>query len=242
MMQKILFKNNRIPGGFRNEWKYPLTQDKWLPLEKKLKQLLTPDKNAGEDGKYRIHSLYFDDPDNSCMSDNDAGSGSRKKFRIRYYQDSSQALRLECKEKLYGRCKKLSCPISLSEYEKLISGRAAELLSETEDPLLKKFCLCFLHGVLSPRAIIDYERTAYVEEISNIRITYDEHISVSDQFSEFLRGDYLRNPLMGADGVLEVKFDYVLPGYLTRLLSNGTLKESNFSKFYLGRLQQRRAL
>ncbi|MBQ7563327.1 MAG: polyphosphate polymerase domain-containing protein [Lachnospiraceae bacterium] len=235
--------DNNVSQALRNEWKYPISLNEWLVLEEKLKQILSPDRHAGTDNKYKVHSLYFDDFHNSCMSDNDAGNGRRKKFRIRYYQDNPEVLRLECKEKNEaGRCRKLSCNISAQQYEKLIAGRAAELLSETEDPLLKRFCLCFIHGAFKPAAIIDYERTAYVEEVANIRVTFDEHISVSDQFTEFLTGDYVKNPLSNADSVLEVKFDYVLPGYLTRLLSGGSLQVSSFSKYYLGRLLQRSAL
>ena len=41
-----------------------------------------------------------------------------------------------------------------------------------------------------PKVIIDYERIAYVEEITNVRITFDMKISASYELENFLDGDY----------------------------------------------------
>ena len=41
-----------------------------------------------------------------------------------------------------------------------------------------------------PKVIIDYERIAYVEEITNVRITFDMKISASYELENFLDGNY----------------------------------------------------
>lgn len=68
-----------------------------LALKGKLAKVLQMDPYAGENGKYVIHSLYFDDYKNTCARENVAGEGKRFKFRIRYYGDDSGRLWLEKK-------------------------------------------------------------------------------------------------------------------------------------------------
>jgi len=87
----------------------------------------------------------------------------------------------------------------------------------------------------TPRVIVDYERIAYIEPITNIRVTIDTNISVSRNFDRFLKGDYLRIPLMHRDEhVLEVKFDEILPGYVKRSIYQSSLQQQTFSKYVLG--------
>lgn len=168
--------------------------------------------------------------------DNDSGVSERAKYRIRYYGDYPSVLRLERKEKLHGRCYKESCPLSIDQYQMIVGGDASQLFWETEIPLLKRFCTLCMTSVLWPKAVIDYERTAYVEEISNVRVTLDENISVSWEWSRFIDGDYLRYPVQErGQHVLEVKFDEILPAYIPHIINNRELIQTSFSKYYLGR-------
>ncbi len=228
--------NNRaVSDNYRNEWKYICSNEDWYYLENRLKKLLRRDSHASENGSYKVHSLYFDDIRDSCKADNDAGNAHRFKFRIRYYGDSPAFLRLECKKKINSRCRKLTGVITEEQYQMLAAGRSDELLSETEDPLLKKFCLYFSQRLLTPRIIIDYDRTAYIEEVTNIRITYDTNIRVSEETESFLTGDYLSRAFSRGASVLEVKFDSILPGYLSRLINEKNPEVTAFSKYCLGR-------
>ena len=219
---------------YRNEWKYLCRLNEWVGLSSKLDRLLYADRHSAR-GKYSVHSLYFDDLENSGMLDNNAGSPERRKIRVRYYGNDIKTLHLECKKKLNGRCRKLSVPVTEDELYMLIEGRAMELFSKTEDPLLKKFCLYFENKLLSPRVIIDYERTAYVEEIQNLRVTYDENITASTEINCFLSGGYMKKPVASGNNVLEVKFDSVLPGYLKRIIEMADIELTSFSKYYLAR-------
>lgn len=194
------------------------------------------DAHSGADGRYEIHSLYFDDYQDTCVADNDAGASERAKYRIRYYGDYPSVLHLERKEKLHGRCYKESCPLSIDQYQMIVGGDASQLFWKTEIPLLKRFCTLCMTSVLCPKAVIDYERTAYVEEISNVRVTLDENISVSWEWSRFLDGDYLRYPVQErGQHVLEVKFDEILPAYIPHIINNRELIQTSFSKYYFGR-------
>lgn len=198
--------------------------------------MLERDSHSNPDGKYAVHSLYFDDYKDSAMKANEAGISERMKYRIRYYGDQVDFMRLERKEKVCGRCHKESSIISLNDFQKIMEGNVQELLWQTDNDLLKQFCVRFMNGYLRPKAVIDFERTAYVEKITNIRITLDENISVSDNVSHFSDGDYIRYPIQEKEQhVLEVKFDYILPGYIKHIVTGRNLIQSSFSKYSLGR-------
>lgn len=103
--------------------------------------------------------------------------------------------------------------------------------------MLKEFCIDIATKRLVPRVIINYEREAFVEIVSNVRITLDYNISASDELERFLTGDYLRIPVLeNKKHVLEVKFDDVLPSYIKAVLQANVLGQQSFSKYYLGRI------
>lgn len=233
---KEYFLEVKIIKEYRNEWKYCCTASDLNVMENRLSAILERDSNSDNTGKYTIHSLYFDDYKDSCARENDAGIAKRFKYRIRYYGNRYDFMRLERKEKLNGRCCKESCLLSMEEYQKIVSGNTDELFWQTENPLLKQFCVHCMTREFAPKAIIDYDRVAYVEENTNVRITLDENISVSDDFSHFLDGDYIRYPVLEKrQPVLEVKFDYILPSYIKHIITNQYLVQTAFSKYYLGR-------
>lgn len=221
---------------YRNEWKYCCSMGELKVLESRLDAVMDRDEYGGEDGRYRIHSLYFDDYKDTCVKENDMGLSERVKYRVRYYNERSDMMRLERKEKLDGRCHKTSCSITEEELRQIMAGNASEVFWQTEKPLLKLFCVRCMTGLLAPRAVIDFERTAYVEKITNIRITVDRNISVADDFDHFADGEYIRYPLQEAGWhVLEVKFDHILPAHLKHIITERHLIQSSFSKYSLGR-------
>ena len=80
-----------------------MTGKELLYVEARVKALLPIDIHASDEGKYVVRSLYFDDFVCSCAHDTEKGLAERYKYRIRYYGDLPQLLRLERKEKKYGR-------------------------------------------------------------------------------------------------------------------------------------------
>lgn len=223
---------------YRNEWKYRVQEADLAVIENRIAAVMALDFHSGQSGNYEIHSLYFDDYKDACAKENEAGVSRRFKYRIRYYGNAPDVLKLERKEKLDGRCHKDSTVITKEICQKILDGRADELYWETDNPLLRRFCAHMMTRLFAPRAIVSYERSAYVEEITNIRITLDKNISVSDNIDAFLSGNFMRYPIQeNSEHVLEVKFDDILPGYIKGIITNKCLKQSSFSKYYLGRLK-----
>ena len=92
--------------------------------------------------------------------------------------------------------------------------------------------------LFSPKAIIDYERIAFIEPALNVRVTLDRNISAADSFQSYLSGSYLKYPIRNENqNILEVKFDSILPGWIKNMLESLRIQQTTFSKYYLGRKQ-----
>jgi len=194
------------------------------------------DSHTPESGRYIIHSLYFDDYKDISVYFGDAGLSERFKWRIRYYGDDLSYIVLEKKEKKEGRCHKESCKITLDEYNDIINKDAFDLLFDTDKDLIRKLAIDMITKNYRPKIIIDYERIAYVEEITNVRVTFDMKISASYELENFLDGDYQNFYILPSGvNVLEVKFDSILPSYLRNIIESYSYKQGSFSKYYYGR-------
>lgn len=165
-----------------------------------------------------------------------SGLSKRFKWRIRYYGNDLSYIMLEKKEKLESRCHKKSCKITVDEYKKIVSGDVTDLIFETEKELIKELAVDMIIHNYKPKVIIDYERIAFVEEITNVRVTFDMKISASYELENFLDGDYQRFYVLPSGlNVLEVKFDNILPSYIRNIVESYSFKQGSFSKYYYGR-------
>lgn len=222
-------------GKYRNEWKYYLSAADFQIIQNRIGKFLNVDENANYSKSYNIHSLYFDDYSNTCLYENEAGINKRHKWRIRYYDDLSDIF-LEKKEKINNLCKKRSCKISKEQYSCLINGECEKIIYDENNELIKEFCIEIMTKLYKPKVIISYERIAYVDPITNIRITYDKNISASNEISKFLSNDYIRFQILPINkNILEIKFDDILPSHIKKAVQIKTLNKITFSKYYLGR-------
>ena len=194
------------------------------------------DSHTPEKGRYVIHSLYFDDYKDTSVYTTNSGISKRFKWRIRYYDDDLSYIVLERKEKINSRCHKKSCRLSLDEYKTIISGNITDIVYDTKKELIKELARDIMLYNYEPKVIIDYERIAYVEEITNVRITFDMKISASYDIEHFLDGDYT-SYFINSTGIniLEVKFDDILPSYIRKIVESFGFNQTSFSKYYYGR-------
>ncbi|MBR3002262.1 MAG: polyphosphate polymerase domain-containing protein [Clostridia bacterium] len=221
---------------YRSEWKYCLTNQELSLLKSRISQVMDLDPHTPEGGRYIIHSLYFDDYKDTSIYTTDSGLSKRFKWRIRYYGNDLSYIVLEKKEKLESRCHKKSCKITVEEYKSIVSGNITDLVYDTDKKLIKELAVDMLTKDYRPKVIIDYERVAYVEEITNVRITFDMKISASYELENFLDGDYQNFYVLPSGiNVLEVKFDNILPSYIRDIVESFNFKQTSFSKYYYGR-------
>lgn len=221
---------------YRSEWKYSISNSHATQIRERLEAVLERDVHAKENGKYEIHSMYFDDFQNTCARENVAGDGIRYKYRIRYYDHDSEKLFLEKKSKNNSYCYKQSYKLTLEQYNKILDDDVGDILWEG-NKLFQEFCLAILTKGFRPKVIVSYEREAFVEPISNVRITFDSNISASDEFDRFVTGDYSRVPIIDErKSILEVKFDDVLSAHIRKMIQVEKINQRSFSKYYMGRI------
>ena len=205
-------------------------------LKSRLEKVRELDSHTPPGGRYIIHSLYFDDYKDTSVYTTDSGLSNRFKWRIRYYGNDLNYIVLEKKEKKDSRCHKKSCKITVDEYNSIVSGGILDLVYDTDKDLVKELAVDMLTHDYRPKVIVDYERVAYVEEITNVRITFDMRISASYELDKFLKGEYLSFYILPSGiNVLEVKFDEILPSHIRNIVESFGFKQTSFSKYYYGR-------
>ncbi len=239
---------------FRKENKYFVTDIKLGILENRLKGMLARDKNQNGEA-YLIRSVYFDSPADICVRENEAGIGEREKYRIRTYDASDAFIRAEIKIRSHDAVAKESAEISRDELYGMLGGEvlsdkgppylgSEEAGSPNEEPaadVLDRFRLKLSGEGYRPKAIVEYERTAYVYEPCNVRITFDRNVSASASYGSLFDRNLCGVPVLdGGIQILEVKYDEFLPEEIKLLLAGMNLRRCSCSKYYLSR--QRLAL
>lgn len=85
--------------------------------------------------------------------------------------------------------------------------------------------------------IVEYERTAFVEPVGNVRVTFDKNIGGTTEIKTFFDEYIPAVPALPAGvHILEVKYDEFLPDYIKEILEIGSLRRTSFSKYYYTRI------
>lgn len=223
---------------FRRELKFICTQRQIEILKARLKPVMRVDEHQ-KDACYRIRSLYFDDLQNSAFSDNDSGVDCRRKFRLRIYDSPADRICLEIKYKQHGDTKKEACLVPETFCRAVLRGKRIPWDPDSPGPL-KSLYTEMNTNALRPQIIVDYERSAYVCPLGNVRITFDRNIAYSDRLGDFLEDSIPLVPVLPAGvHLLEVKYDELIPDYILQLLETDELSRTTFSKFYLACLARK---
>jgi hypothetical protein len=219
----------------RHELKYHLTFLQYRILSRKLAAVLKLDPHAGDDGRYHIRSLYFDDFRNSAFFDKLAGVPTRKKYRMRIYNFCDDFIKFERKSKFNEYVFKESAVLSREEADRIIHGDVA-FLADSESQLLRCFYLECRRNLLHPVVLVDYLREAYVHPVGNVRVTFDIGLRTGlGPVSFFDRGTSTVAAYEEPGVILEVKFDSVLPEVVRGLFSENIRPRSAIGKFAMCR-------
>ena len=229
--EEIAGKENT--ARLRHEFKYLCTETTLSIVQSRVARMMQLDAHASEQATYDIRSLYFDDIYGSCYRDNENGTDPREKFRIRIYNGNADRISLELKQKVRGKTRKLSCPITQEQCILLIHGEPLPS-SAAYPPLLRKFLIQTRTRLLKPSVIVEYSRMPYIYRNGNVRVTLDRNISASMSFEHFLEHEISKRPITEAGThILEVKYDEFLPDPIHNALQVDNLQYTSFSKYYL---------
>ena len=217
---------------FRNEFKYICSAAEMEILRVRLNSVMKLDSHTDESGWYTIRSLYFDDRNYSAYDEKMAGVADRVKYRIRYYNYDTRQIRLEKKEKHGDLSRKTGQTITLAEAMHLQSGNRANC-PDGQSGLLAEFQRNTNCG-LRPAILVDYDRTPFVCNAGQTRITLDENIRTRPYDADLLASRQAMVPVLDeGQVVLEVKFNDFLPGYLAAALEDIPKVNLAVSKYVL---------
>ena len=63
---------------YRHELKYPIDMGTYLSLRQRLRTVMKTDSHAGADGRYIVHSIYFDNADDKALREKINGVARRE--------------------------------------------------------------------------------------------------------------------------------------------------------------------
>ncbi|MBN2352653.1 MAG: polyphosphate polymerase domain-containing protein [Spirochaetales bacterium] len=224
-----------MENNFRHELKYIIDIHDFHYLKSRLAGALYKDPFAGEDNRYHVRSLYFDDVDDTCLHDKLDGVENRDKFRIRIYNKGRRVIKFEKKEKYNDCVRKRSMTITYRECLDILNSDVS-CLSAAGEGLRREVYLAFRTRLLRPVILVDYMREAYVYPPLNVRVTFDMDMAACagspDLFNERLPTvNVLSRPAL----ILEIKYRSFIPDFIVSLLQGAHTTKQALSKYLMCR-------
>lgn len=217
--------------GLRHEYKFLISKADAELLKLRLPRIMERDPHAGETGQYTIRSLYFDDVNAAAYYEKVDGIDKRTKYRIRFYNYDSSAIKLEKKEKLGNLTRKTAQTITKAD-ARALEYALSQGCPDNPEGLTEELRLACLGRGLRPKALVDYDRTPFLCRAGNTRITIDENLRTRPYIAHLFASPRAMTPVLEPDQViLEVKFDDFLPGYLADALADIPKVNMAISKF-----------
>ncbi len=219
----------------RQEYKYLISQHEFIKYRHTFSTLLKNDIHNSTDG-YMVRSLYFDTQNDKDFWEKEDGLETRKKIRLRIYNCDSGFAVLEMKQKQGTEQKKRSLQILKDDAIKMTHGNYTPLLGYKNPFAAECFALMSMEGY-RPKAIVQYNRFAFIANENKIRITFDNRIEATessfDIFSEKLNLYPVLSPFCV---VLEVKYNGFLLSYIRDTINICNRSSLSVSKYALGRI------
>ncbi|WP_299997386.1 polyphosphate polymerase domain-containing protein [uncultured Clostridium sp.] len=220
----------------RHELKFFINFSDYFEIKNRIKYIAYLDKNANTSGNYHIRSLYFDNFNDKALLEKINGYSKREKFRIRYYNDNFDFIRLEKKSKINGLCTKFSAPITKKECKKLLNNDIDWMLNSNKS-LIKELYFKMKSQMLKPKAVVDYTREAYIYKPGNVRITIDSNVRTGIYSQDIFNMTLPTIKIPNNDAIiLEVKFDEFLPDIIKDVIQTNTRKSTSISKYASSRM------
>ena len=218
----------------RYELKYLLDDARASALIADLGTHCVPDPHSGERG-YTIHSIYWDSPDLRFFWEKLDGEKYRRKLRFRRYEDGTDNVFVEIKQRIDRTVQKRRTLWSLERTLALFDQGEIDTALEYDvrDAVVQEaLFLCRFHR-LAPKMAIRYRRRALFARFEpDLRITFDTRLQYEarelDLVRPFETGKYLLEPRLC---VLEIKYNHRVPTWLIALVQKHGLEVVRFSKY-----------
>lgn len=218
----------------RHEKKFLITLSQMYEHFHRLNKIMKQDEHNFGEG-YLIRSLYFDTLGDRDFTEKKDGVELRRKLRLRSYGPDYSFGVLEMKQKEGQLQKKRSLKLSREDAIRL-ADRDYEVLLKYDTPFAGEcFSILNMYGYV-PKVIVEYQRKAFVAKENKIRITFDHHITGTQNCRNFFDTALLQNPILDPYlVVLEVKYNGFLLSYIKDMLKEVDRSETSVSKYCLSR-------
>lgn len=209
----------------RYELKYVLSSGQLTYFMDQISKYMKVDKY----GLTSIASIYFDTPDYRLINKSIEKPKYKEKLRLRGYGlvASEEPTFLEIKRKCDSIVYKRRIVLKEEEAFKLITTKEAR-----EKTQISRELEAFVetYKTLEPKYMIIYDRLAYYQDDSDLRITIDMNPRYrTDKLNLHTSMD--GTPLLKNGGaILEVKVQNSVPLWLSAILTEGKIYQSSFSK------------
>ena len=214
---------------YRHEWKHEITPEDLLILRQRLSFIMKKDVHA-VNGRYQVRSLYFDTPDDKALLDKINGICVREKFRLRFYNEDTNRIRLEKKSKLNQLGNKQSAILSKEEVLALLDNDLSWMFSHPHGLVRELYAKMTTTG-LHPKTIVEYTREPFTFPAGNVRVTFDYNIRTSPDCMDFLNPDCVLIPAGAPSIIMEVKWDEFLPDIIRNIIWIPGRQTRSFSKY-----------
>ena len=221
----------------RHECKYFVPEEHVPGVRAMIRPFTRPDRFAARSpgNRYRLSSLYLDNPALALLVSTEEGHKNRFKLRVRAYDDDPASMVfLEVKRRVGDVVLKTRAPMDRRRAANLLrAGAGAD--PQGLDPDAAEFLRLVREMGAQPVIHVRYEREAYeARGHAPVRITFDRMLSraMPDGWEPRLRGDdYRRTPTNGV--ILEVKFTDDAPSWVDELVSRAELMRVSIPKYAL---------
>lgn len=209
----------------RSELKYHLSKEQLAFFKNNIEEHMRVDKY----GLTTIFSIYFDTPTFTLINKSIERPKYKEKIRVRSYglTNETSPVFLEIKRKNDGVVYKRRIVTTESQVNSFLNEN--DELNKTQ---IGRELVAFKekYGSLEPKYLIISDRIAYIKDNSDVRVTLD--------FNPRYRIDNLNLhsssegiPLLEeGDAILEIKVQNSIPIWLTKILTEGKIYKTTFSK------------
>jgi hypothetical protein len=226
----------------RFEYKYLLNISDLEEVRNAIIPFLTVDNNATETGRneYTVRSIYYDSLNFNSYFEKIEGIASRKKFRIRGYNElrENSKVFLEIKNKYNNAVSKNRALVRYSFLEKYLSNgteydSSVTGISEEDKIDAERFMFYYKSNKLRPTVLVVYEREAFMGKYDrSVRVTFDKNLRSRirpEPDKLFDEADLI--PSAGEHFILEFKFYDSIPSWFKFLVKKFNITRRALSKY-----------
>lgn len=224
----------------RFELKYVIDAARRDALLDEIRSNMAPDP-YGEDGTYRVTSLYYDSPDFVCFDSKIEGIRYRRKVRIRTYgaheEDPTAEVAVEIKQRINRTVQKRRVGMPLAEAVALLAREhTPDVADDDRGSIIGELEYLTRSLVLQPACVITYLRQAWVGSRyePGLRLTFDQRPAVRSATRMLGPGSKDRPFMPETSMIMEVKADDAVPLWVSRMLARNDCSLTRISKYCVG--------